>query len=294
MSRHGHRDYFRKEKRMSTQIYYFSGTGNSFFIAKELIKLIPDAELTPIVKAIKEKEFITKAEAIGFLFPTHGLTLPIPVRIFLKNINVSSANYFFAVATRGGTVFRGFPIINNALARQGKKLNASFLIDMALNDPKLSFYNDATKEELALLQENALIKIRTIRKIVVHKEDHHDDAQSGETFSRHPLLNYILERFIPFMTHFISPKIKNYFYADSKCTGCEICEKVCLAQKIKMHDKRPVWQKNITCYLCYTCLNYCPSKAIQIYSKVWMKSYTIERGRYLHPYATANDIAQQK
>lgn len=279
---------------MSTQIYYFSGTGNSFFIAKELIKLIPDAELIPIVKAIKENEFITKAEMIGFLFPTHGLTLPIPVRTFLENINVSSANYFFAVATRGGTVFRGFPIINNAITRQGKKLNASFIINMALNDPKLSFYNDATKEDLERLQENALNKLRAIQKIVVNKEDYHDDDKSGETFSRNALLNYILERFIPFMTHFISPKIKKYFYADSKCTGCGTCEKVCLAQKIKMYDERPMWQKNITCYLCYTCLNYCPAKAIQIYSKVWMKSYTNERGRYLHPYATAYDIAQQK
>lgn len=279
---------------MRKQIYYFSGTGNSLFIARELAKLVPDAQLVPIVKAIKEREYITKAEIVGFIFPTHGLTLPIPVRIFLKNIHSSSASYFFAVATRGGTVFRGFPIIHNALARQGKKLNAGFTINMALNDPKLSLYNDATKEDLELLQENALMQLKTIQKIILNKEDIHHDAKSGETFSRNPLFNYVMERFIPFMTHYLSPRIKNYFYTDWKCTGCETCEKVCLAQKIKMHDKKPVWQKNITCYLCYACLNYCPAKAIQIYSKVWMKSYTNEKGRYIHPYATANDIAQQK
>jgi ferredoxin len=279
---------------MSTAIYYFSGTGNSLFIAKELKNLIPDTKLIPIVRAIKDNNFVTKAENIGFVFPTHGLTIPIPVRIFLKNMDASSANYFFAVSTRGGTVFRGFPIINNAITRHGKKLNASFIINMAPNDPKLNFYNDATKEDLELLQKNALIKLRAIQKIVVNKEDYHNDDKSGVTFSRNPFLNNILERLIPFMTHFISPMVKKYFYADSKCTGCGTCEKVCLSQKIKMQDKRPIWQKNITCYLCYTCLNYCPSKAIQIYSKVWMKSYTPERGRYPHPYATVKDISMQK
>ncbi|GAH26880.1 unnamed protein product [marine sediment metagenome] len=53
----------------------------------------------------------------------------------------------------------------------------------------------------------------------------------------------------------------NYFYADSKCTGCGICEKVCLSQKIKMINKKPVWQKNVKCYLCYACLNYCPEQS---------------------------------
>jgi len=88
--------------------------------------------------------------------------------------------------------------------------------------------------------------------------------------------------------------VKNYFYADSKCTGCGICEKVCPSQKIRMDNHKPVWQRNINCYLCYACLNYCPSKAVQIYSKLWMKSYTNEKGRYPHPYATVKDIAQQK
>lgn len=34
---------------MSTEIYYFSGTGNSFYVASELQKRLPDARLMPIV-----------------------------------------------------------------------------------------------------------------------------------------------------------------------------------------------------------------------------------------------------
>jgi len=87
---------------------------------------------------------------------------------------------------------------------------------------------------------------------------------------------------------------KDYFYSDSKCIGCGICEKVCLSEKIKLVDKKPAWQRNVKCYLCYACLNYCPAHSIQIKSKIYMKSYTEENERYCHPYATANDIAGQK
>ncbi|MBN2534203.1 MAG: EFR1 family ferrodoxin [Spirochaetales bacterium] len=279
---------------MDTTIYYFSGTGNSFFIARELKNLLSNTELVPIVKAIKENNFVTKAENIGFVFPTHGLTIPIPVKIFLKKMNVTNSHYFFAVATRGGTIFRGFPVINNVLKKYNKCLNAGFIIDMASNDPKLASYHDATKEKLDSLRIYALNKIKLIQKVIINKENYHNDDKTGITFSKNILLNLLLSRLIPFMTHFISPMVKKYFYADSKCTGCGTCEKVCLSEKIKMNGKKPVWQKNVTCYLCYSCLNYCPFKAIQIYSKIWMKSFTTERGRYLHPYAKSGEIAQQK
>ena len=86
----------------------------------------------------------------------------------------------------------------------------------------------------------------------------------------------------------------NYFCSDSKCKGCGTCEKVCLSGKIKMSDKKPVWQKNVFCYMCYACVNFCPAQSVQINDIPFVKSYTRENGRYPHPYATAKDIAGQK
>lgn len=86
---------------MSTEIYFFSGTGNSLFAAREIKRLILDAELIPIVRALKEKNFVTKAENVGFVFPVHGMTIPFPVRLFLKRMDAASASYFFAAATQG-------------------------------------------------------------------------------------------------------------------------------------------------------------------------------------------------
>ena len=39
---------------MSMEIYYFSGTGNSLYVARELQKRIPDARLMPIVGLLRK------------------------------------------------------------------------------------------------------------------------------------------------------------------------------------------------------------------------------------------------
>lgn len=277
-----------------TEIYYFSGTGNSLFVAKKLKELLPDTKLIPIVKRIKDNNYNIKGKNTGFIFPCHGLTIPIPVRDFLKRINPESSDYFFAIVTRGGTVFKGFKAIDNYLIKHGKYLNSAFVIKMASSDPKLNYYTVPTKDELKILEENALRKIDNIYKMILSRSDYRGDDNGGVTFSGNRFLNTVLEWLVPFATHFISPKIKKYFYADSKCTGCGICEKVCLSGKIKIAGGKPVWQRNVKCYLCYACLNFCPVEAVQIYSKIWMRSYTTKKGRYPHPYTKAGDISKQK
>lgn len=278
---------------MSTEIYYFSGTGNSLYVARELQKLLGKADLIPIAQVLKEEEVKTRAGRVGFVFPCHGLTIPIPVQELLKKLNAESSDYFFAVVTRGGTVFRGFPIVNKLLKNQGKQLNAAFLIDMCASDPKLKSFTVPTKMELKQTELNVQQKLHVIKEIIISQKSY-KDVDRGITFFKFALVNYVPERLIPFMVHHVSKRVKKYFYADSKCTGCGNCEKVCPSQKIKINNLKPSWQSSVDCYMCYACLNFCPKEAVQIYSKIWMKSYTTQNGRYPHPYATVKDIFSQK
>jgi len=279
---------------MKTIIYFFSGSGNSMFIAKELAKLIPNTDLIPVVKAIQKNSFTIEAENVGFIFPCHGTTIPIPIKVFVEKMIITSTKYFFGIVTRGGSVFSGFDLIDKSLKKQGKKLNASFYINMAMNDPKLKFFKIHSESEIKKLEESALKKLIKIKDVICSQEDYIEKDSIGVSFSKSKILNFLLEKLISFMAHNFSPTVKKYFYTDSNCIGCGICEKVCLSGKIKLVNGKPVWQKSITCYLCYSCLNYCPKSAVQIYSKIWMKSYTTEKGRYPHPYATYNDISDQK
>ena len=88
------------------------------------------------------------------------------------------------------------------------------------------------------------------------------------------------------------------FYADSKCTGCSTCLKVCPTKNITMENSRPVWNRK--CHGCNACVVYCPSKAIQFKTpEAYVALGTLiskklrlpeKRKRYHNPYIKARDL----
>lgn len=68
---------------MKTEIYYFSGTGNSYWIAKDIAERLK-AELYSI-SSLKDEESITiNSKSVGFIFPDYHSNLPNIVRKFMK------------------------------------------------------------------------------------------------------------------------------------------------------------------------------------------------------------------
>lgn len=275
---------------LSTEIYYFSGTGNSLHLAKELQKRIPETELIPMVSLLDRDIIKTQAKTVGFVFPIHALTIPLVVKKFLRKTDLASAEYIFGVATRGKTTHRAFDKIEEMLKKKGKNLDSYFTLTMGHNDPRGKGYIPETDEKLAKLEQEVDDRLDSIQKIIISQEK----SQGKDTNFIEPV-NFLLEKLIISMMAFSEhTKGVNYFCSDFKCIGCGTCEKVCLSDKIKMMDNKPVWQKDVFCYMCYACVNLCPAQSVQINDIPFVKSYTRENGRYSHPYATANDIAGQK
>jgi len=244
----------------------------------------------PIVSLFNKDVIETNAEAVGFVFPLHGMTIPIPVKKFIERIELKSAQYTFAVATRAGTKCMAFTKINKILKRKGKRLDAHFSLNMASNDPKFKDYDAPTQEKITEIERNIQNQLDSIEPIISNKEV----CQEKDSKIIHPS-NWVLNQLVLLgMKYAEYDGAKDYFYYDSKCIGCGICAKVCPSQKIKIIDRKPIWQKDTNCYFCYACINYCPKQAAQIKTKWYMKSYTDKTGRYPHPYATVNDIAEQK
>ena len=260
-------------------LYYFSGTGNSLHIARELQKRIPENNLIPMVSLLDKPKIETDGKMVGLVFPIYFTTIPRPVKEFIKKLDLKSTPYIFAVATRIGTTHSAFSVIDKILKKCGRRLDAAFSINMASNDPKFN-YKVPTEAEIAKLAENAYNKLDSIAPVIINQIQHREKDTSFITHI--PLL-----QLIAFLVN-LTDGLKAQFYTDSKCNGCGICEKVCLSKKITMKDNKPVWLEKVKCYHCSACLNYCPVQSIQL------KSLTEKNGRYPHPYATASDIAGQK
>jgi ferredoxin len=267
---------------MSTQIYYFSGTGNSLHVAQELKRRLPDTDLVPIISVLKDDHITATAETVGLVFPIHNLTVPIPVMRFLQRVDMGSAKYIFAVATRfcSDKVFLN---IDEVLEKQGKSLDAYFSVEMPCT--YIPLFTLPSQDIVAKMGTALQKRLDEIQTIVINKQvDREKDS---------PLVFVLGHILYPLITAFMFkvrfPDMARSFYADERCTGCGLCEKVCLAERIRMKDGRPEWLENIDCLYCFACLHYCPTEAIQIRGRK-----TLAKGRYHHSDVKATDIARQK
>ncbi len=52
---------------------------------------------------------------VGFVSPIYGMIVPIPVKNFIKKLDLKSTKYFFSLATHGGTIHNTFTKIDKIL-----------------------------------------------------------------------------------------------------------------------------------------------------------------------------------
>lgn len=280
-----------------TELYYFSGTGNSLFAARELARRIPDARVEPLVPRLGEKRIRIGCRVLGLAFPVHALTLPLAVTRFVRRLDLEAVQYVFALATRGaGTAFHGFDTLDRLLARRGRGLASAFLLDLCNSDSRHGPYRTPGDLEIRERERRALEELD--RAAAVIRERSTAGIPTFEvTTPTHPdpRMARVLDRIITAGLE-VSEWIGGvqYFYRDSGCVGCGVCERVCLSGKVRMEGGVPRWDRGTLCYMCFACLNFCPRKAVQIRSLPFVESRSPENGRYPHPYATIADLEDQK
>jgi ferredoxin len=248
---------------------------------------------------MRQEKVPAGARTVGFVFPHYASSLPKIVHAFIERIDLGSAEYLFAIATRGRTETMAFAEIDKILRRKGRQLDAHFVFTMPSGSEPLAkgYAKRITKERIRRLESEMLAQLDSIQKIIVDQETSRE-KDKGDDIPPPTLL-------VPFMplvraiSPFLVPLGKRVettfdFVCDENCTGCGICEAVCLSEKVRLVDRRPVWQSDVQCHGCFACLNYCPEEAIQVKSKWYLRSYTVQNGRYHHPAITARDIAAQK
>lgn len=283
---------------MSTEIYYFSGTGNSLHVARELQRRIPESSLIPILRLSDETSVTAGGEVVGFVFPHYASSLPRVVRTFIEKLDLAPARYLFAVATRGGTKTLAFAEMDGILRERGRRLDAFSAITMASGNDALvkGFADRITEERIARLESAMLAKLDAIQPIILNREiSREEDSGYMEPPAFVKPFVPVLDAISPFLIRLGRMVESSFdFYCDEKCTGCGLCERICLSGKIQMVDDRPVWRDTVRCHGCFACLSFCPVVSIQVESKRYLKSHTEQNGRYHHPAIAAEDIAAQK
>lgn len=252
------------------KIYYFTSTGNSLYVGKEIKNKIDGVELISIPEAMKEKNLVCDSDMVGIIYPLHCMGLPIIVENFLEKLELKGNPYIFAVQVTGGNSSRnGFVRINEILGTKGFKLNNFEQIKYISNYTRMG--KNPTRERAIKSIENEKDKLNRFIISVQNKEENNKKLKKQ-------VVNNLL---YSLWKNKYKNKDKN-FNVNSDCTGCKACEKICPVDNIKLDESKPTWNGN--CIDCMACINICPSKAINIGNK------TIKKNRYINPYIKRSEL----
>ena len=124
---------------MSTEVFYFSGTGNSLSVARDIAQKA-HGTLTAMASAMNRGHSSTRARKIGLVFPAYMAQLngrPLIVARFIEELENIDSKYIFAVCTCGGYEdFNGLPTLRNLsrLVRSlGGRISAEYSIRLPMN-----------------------------------------------------------------------------------------------------------------------------------------------------------------
>ncbi len=283
------------------EVYYFSGTGNSLHIAKN-IAVKANGTLHSIASVFFNERIQSKADCTGIIFPCYLAQLngiPLIVEKFVRKLEGMESKYIFAVCTCGGyecvDALPALQRLGSIIRSAGGKLSAEFSIRLPMNNLQYYFFQTHDHKKMFKKSEKKIEEI--CQHILNRRPNKYYFVKKLFNYSMMPLY-LLLKNFymIDLKLRAKEPKNTRMKYvelipltdrsiaANDKCNGCSICEKICPARNIVMQKDRPVWQNR--CEMCMACAEWCPQEAIHHWNREPEK-------KYHHPDITIRDMMAQ-
>jgi ferredoxin/flavodoxin len=252
-------------------VFYFSGTGNSRWVARTVADSFND-KLVAMGDYFRagagEPSFSAKPdEKIGFIFPVHSWGIPPLVRSFIGKLLLNGYNgqLIYGIFTCGDECGNTRKMFLDLLAGKGWRCHHAYSITMPNSYICLPGFDVDPKEvELSKRESAKEFLPRLIRAIA-------EDS---------PVESYTKGSFTSLKSGLIYKMFCKYaidarpYRVTDNCDSCGVCAKRCPTGNIALIDGKPVWSDN--CTQCLACIHYCPSRAIE-YGKA-----TVNKGRYTY------------
>jgi len=262
---------------MKSVIYYFTGTGNTLAVARDLAQELGDTKLIPLRRAISPGGISVDADVVGIAFPVYFLNLPDIVRQFVQQVRFSGSPYIFGIATCGEQPGPALFRLKELLEENGKTLSAGFAFVMPENYiGPVNLMNDESRA-----QEKFDGAKNRIPDIVAAIRGRNVSVPEGSDTQ--------ILRIGGRIAHAFATSVYNTprrLHATDACNRCGTCSRICPTRNISVTGDSVKWGSD--CTQCYACIHWCPKEAVQIGGR------TRGRRRYHHPDVTVKDMLEQR
>ena len=255
-------------------IFYFSGCGNSRFVAETIVAGLNDT-LVFIPEAVREGRYeyeLAEDERLGFVYPVYAWAPPKLVLDFVQKLNVkvpepvegpTSNLYLFFACTCGDECGLTEKIFRQAVEEKGWQLSACFSVQMPETYIGMPGFKLDTEEKAKQKIEAAHATLTRNIPRLLNEEPFSEMVLGKAAWLKSRVINKSFNHY--------ATDDKKYLSTDG-CIHCGKCVEVCPLKNIILEDGRPKWNGN--CTMCMACYHHCPVNAIQ-YGKA-----TVGKGQY--------------
>ena len=244
-------------------VFYFTATGNSLFIAKQL----SDSPLS-IPQELKKTDLTYEADEIGFVFPDYAAAVPVIVREFVEKARFK-ASYIFSVITFGNASVNVAEWWNDWAKAKG--LNNNYINTILMVDNYLPVFD--MNEQIKIDKKTDENMAGIIGDISGHKD-----------FIAPSEMGWFTKEMLQGMQdmHF-SQKSEQLIKLDAdKCIQCTTCTEVCPRGNFSLAAGG--LQISGKCEFCLACVQNCPQHALSL------ERERNKEARYRHPDISLNEI----
>lgn len=250
-------------------VLYFSATGNTEFIAKELARRLDD-ECINLLERIKKEDYTPLHSDKPFIIcaPVYVCEMPRFMAKYLKKQTFTGSRDVYFAFTSGG-----YCGVSGALAKHiFKKKKMIYRGHAEFKMPRNYVASDSyamldTKE----VEDRILASYDQLGQVA-------SDILAGNKLKARHIFLFETIITVPFNPVWCKYKLTaKDFYATDSCVGCGKCEKLCPLNNIKVTDKKPIWDNQ--CTHCMACIGNCPVKAIE-YGNITQKKEQYNFGKY--------------
>lgn len=236
----------KKSKRI---VFYFTGTGNSLYIARQLAE--ENTELLSIPQMVKQGKYEFEADEIGIVYPIYGHMPPNMVRRFIQKANLK-ADYLFAVLTYGNRKCNAVEIWDEVSRQAGKRFDYIGTIIMVDNWLPNFDMNEQMKIDKHIPENLQKITADINGGRHWHEPVTEEERQQHQGFMQRSDLD-------PEVGFLI--KSEKSFTVTDACIDCGICTYVCPRGNYELTSRGAKMSGD--CEFCFACIQNCPQKAIQ-------------------------------
>ena len=239
--------------------FYFTGTGNTRYIAERLLKKLSGTYRTELFDITSADDFgrqLAQADVILLAFPIYGSAPPIPMRQFVhrngrylngKEVLIAETQYFFSGD--------GAASIGRTVKKFGGKIVGAEHFNMPNNLADCKLFPIKNAEEQQKILARAENRMDAFAKRIIRGKA----KKRGFSVFSHAV-GYFCQR--KYWWKGEAEKRKHLKIDSAKCVGCGKCAKNCPISNLQMENGKARTLGN--CALCYRCINLCPRRAITL------------------------------